>query len=244
MPVKDISHTTHTATYPVPKDLAYGQPGLVTCWEVRLWKPGGDSPQSANFSVTGETRVPGRRDVESCGCIHDLLVEFDRRKLLQGKDARVPGLVRWHGWHVDRGAWSYVENSTYWYKRHLRHLNQLVPGVEYWERQRPEAARDDANALDHFKSTIVFGALPDDVIPAIPPMPRAPDATDEFLYEPHVAKKRYRDWVKRCEATVDDALVPWLNGRLPRLMALFEADMVRWFGPEILTTPETPKEAP
>lgn len=51
-------------------------------------------------------------------------------------------------------------------------------------------------------------------------------------------RQRHVAWVKRCEAIVDGTIVPWLNGRLPRLMALFEADMVRWFGPEILVSPD------
>ncbi len=84
----------------------------------------------------------------------------------------------------------------------------------------------------------------DDAIPAIPDFPRAPDKSDAYVYDPKTVLQRQHAWVKRCAAIVDETLIPWLNGRLPRLMALFEADMVRWFGPEILVTPDGKDSSP
>lgn len=235
MPVRDINKTTHTATYPVPEDLAYGsRRTLYATWEVRLWKPSDDHPQPAHFSVTGETRYPNARDIESGGCIHDLLLEFAKRGLLNERDAIVPSLLRWHLFDVKNGPMHYAANGAFWYKKYLRHTKVLPPTVDWWDRD----SKDGPETLDHFKSTIVFGALADDAIPALPEFPRSPDESDAHVYEPAVALRRKHDWVRRCEAIVDETIVPWLNGRLPRLLALFEADMVRWFGPEILVTPD------
>lgn len=241
MPVRDINKTTHTATYPVPKDLAYGSADpLYATWEVRLWKPSDDDPQPAHFSVTGETRYLNARDIESGGCIHDLLLEFAKRDLLNARDAIVPSLLRWHLFDVTEGPMHYVAYGVYWYKIYLRREGKLPKSVNFWERDdRPK----DAKALDCFKSTIIFGALEDDKIPELPELPRAPDASDAHVYEPRVAEQRQIAWRKRCAEVVDETLTPWLQGRLPRLMALFEADMVRWFGPEILV-PSDSKDTP
>jgi len=239
VPVRDINKSLKSAVYNTPEDLAFGA-GRQAQWEARLWKPSGTSPQSASFSITGEIKHPRAKDAECCGCIHDTLVEFSKRGILKGKDQILPELIRWHGFHVDRGPWYYIETSTYFYKIYLRREGRLPPGVAYWERDRPE----DVRALDHFKSTIVFGALDDDAIPAIPDFPRAPDKSDAYVYDPKTVLQRQHAWVKRCAAIVDETLIPWLNGRLPRLMALFEADMVRWFGPEILVTPDGKDSSP
>lgn len=239
MPVRDINKSLKSDVYDAPRDLAHGY-GRKARWDAHLWKPSDTSTQSACFGVTGDIWLPGARDVDSCGCLHDDLVEFGKRGLLKGKDEILPDLIRWHGFHVDRGPWYYIENSTYFYKIYLRREGRLPPGVKFWEHDRPE----DAQALDHFKSTIVFGALDDDAIPEISELPRAPDASDAYVYDPKTALQRQHAWVKRCEAIVDETLIPWLNGRLPRLMALFEADMVRWFGPEILVTPDSKDSSP
>jgi hypothetical protein len=209
-----------------------------------LWRPGGASTQPASFCVTGEIKTEGARGAVACGRLDDTLRAFAKRGLLQDKDVILPDLLRWNGFHVDRGPWYYIENSTYWLQRHLRAIGQLPPPIESWLQSTRESDKaDDAKALDYFKSTIVFGALDDDAIPPIPEMPRGPDATDEYVYDRDTVQQRHAAWVKRCEALVSDAITPWLKGRLPRLMALFEADMVRWFGPDILV-PSDNQEQP
>lgn len=236
MPVRDINKTTHTATYPVPPDLAYGSHrALYAKWEVRLWKPSDDDPQPAHFSVTGELRYPNAHDIKSGGRLHALLLKFAKRGLLDARDAIVPSLLRWHLFDVANGPMHYVANGVFWYKIYLRRQGKLPKSANFWDRDdRPE----DAEALKHFKSTIIFGALDDDKIPDLPELPRAPDVSDAYVYEPKVAEQRQIAWRRRCAEIVDETLTPWLNGRLPRLLALFEADMVRWFGPEILVSPD------
>jgi len=240
MPVRDINKVTHTNRYRLPKNYGYGTGNFSAQWEVRLWRPGGASTQSANFSITGEIRRDYSGEVQACGRLDEDLLLFAEKGLLKDKDGMLPELLRWQGFHVDRGPWYYVDNSLYWYKIYLRREGKLPPSPHFWERdERPE----DAKALDYFKSTIIFGALDDDKIPEIPELPRAPDASDAHVYEPRVAEQRQIAWSKRCAEVVDETLTPWLQGRLPRLMALFEADMVRWFGPEILV-PSDSKDTP
>jgi hypothetical protein len=230
MPVKDTIKTTKTQTYEVPLDLAYGTRGELAQWSPRLWKPSPASPQPAHFNVTGETWVPGRRGIESGGCLHELLQEFSARGLLTGRDAILPELVKWHGFSVRTGPTYYIENTLFWYKRHLRNEGRLPPSANPWEREQP----GDKNALPHFKACCVFGILPYDTVPELPPFPRQPSVNDHWVYGEKKAEARLNAWRKRCAEVVEEALTPWLNGRLPRLMEIFEGDMVRWFGPEIL----------
>jgi hypothetical protein len=245
MPVRDINKVTHSQVYDLPKDYGYGPGDFVAQWEVRLWRPGGASTQPANFSITGEIKRRGYREPQACGRLDDDLREFAKLGRLQGKDVILPELLKWQGFHVDRGPWYYVENGLYWLHRHLRHAGRLPEAVEsYLRSTRDYEKAEDAKGLDHFKSTIAFGALDDDAIPELPELPRAPDASDAHIYELKEIERRHHAWVRRCEAIVDDVIVPWLNGRLPRLMALFEADMVRWFGPEILTAPDGKEPSP
>lgn len=230
MPVRDISKTTYTATYPVPEDLASGQRKLRVRWEVSLYKPSDNDPQPAYFRVKGATWIQGQHCLESAGCLHDLLVSLATRGLLNERDAIVPSLLRWHMFNVKYGPSQYIANSLFWYKKYLRHIKVLPPPVDWWW-----DSKDEPEALDHFKSTIVFGALDNDTLPAVPEMPHEPDSNDPYN-EPKVVRQRHRNWVRQCEIAVDAAITPWLKERLPRLMPVFEADMVRWFGPKILAS--------
>lgn len=231
MPVKDIIRVTRSEEYDMPKTLQNTRFREVAQWEARLWKPSPDSHQPAHFSITGQTKVPHKWDIEQGGMLHDLLFEFERRGLLRGKDKLLPGLTRWHLFDVKGGPMHYVANGSYHYKLHLRHLG-VLPLSEYAHRNPRD--NEGPKALDYFKNTIIFGALPDDVIPEIPPMPRPPPASDAYVYDANVATQRRKEWLARCENLVSNTLAPWLEGRLPRLMELFEADMVRWFGPDIV----------
>lgn len=241
MPVKDIIKNRFTEQYEMPRDLRtnprrheYAQ------WRGALWKPSPDSTRPAHFSVTGETRYPAGSDITSGGCLHGLLCEFDARGLLAEEDKLLVKLIRWHLFDVRQGSMHYVANGVFWFCNHLRHEGVLPEAPESWLRKRPE----DARALEHFKTTIVFGALDDDAIPEIPPMPRQPPSTDAYVYEPTEAKARDIAWRKACVKLVEDTLTPWLQGRLPRLMQLFEEDMAQWFGPEILEATSGAQPAP
>lgn len=234
MPVRDINKKRPTAVYRMPKELNWGQKDLVGRWEGSLWKPSSESTQPAHFSVTGETWIPGRSDFESGGCLHKELERMGALALLQGHDAILPSLVKWHLFDVKNGPMHYVENAIFHYTTYLRHEGVLPPGVHPWDAPREE----DKNAFQYFKSGILFGVLDDDVVPELPPLPRAPDRSDAWVYDAETAEARHVAWVKTGKKLVRDTLTPWLTGRLPRLMALFEADMVRWFGSEILEAPE------
>ncbi len=239
MPVKDIIKNKFTERYEMPADLrSRPRRQEYARWEGNLWKPYPGHPQPAHFGVTGETRYPEGRDINSGGCLHELLREFDARGLLLERDKILVKLIRWHLFDVREGPTHYVANGVYWFCNHLRHEGILPEAAESWLRKRPE----DAKALEHFKTTIVFGALSDDVIPEMPPMPRPPSSTDAYVYEPAEAKARDIAWRKACVKLVEDTLTPWLLGRLPRLMQLFEEDMAQWFGPEILEAPVENKE--
>ncbi len=56
-----------------------------------------------SFAVTGEIKIPGRRDCEACGCIHDDLA----RALPE-----LQHLIRWHLCSTD-GPMHYVANTVY-----------------------------------------------------------------------------------------------------------------------------------
>lgn len=241
MPVKDINKNRFTEQYEMPRDLRTSpRRQEYARWKGNLWKPFPGHPQPAHFSVTGETRYPAGRDINSGGCLHELLREFDARGLLLERDKILVKLIRWHLFDVREGPMHYVANGVFWFCNHLRHVGVLPEAPESWLRKRPE----DARALEHFKTTIVFGALDDDAIPEIPPMPRQPPSTDAYVYEPTEAKARDIAWRKACVKLVEDTLTPWLQGRLPRLMQLFEEDMAQWFGPEILEATSGAQPAP
>lgn len=85
------------------------------------------------FSITGEIYIPGRRDSEACGCLHDEIA------------ARFPELapyIRWHLTSTD-GPMHYLANAIY-------HAGFTL-GME------------NARNLDHLKSTIVYGAVDSDL---------------------------------------------------------------------------------
>lgn len=56
-----------------------------------------------SFAITGETYVPGRRDVESCGCIHEAIADHF---------PELAPLIRWHLVSSD-SPMHYVANTLY-----------------------------------------------------------------------------------------------------------------------------------
>lgn len=98
--------------------------------EIRLddeCKNGHDS-----FAITGEIYIPGRSDIEACGCLHEEIA------------ASFPELapfIRWHLTSTD-GPMYYMANAIY-------HAGFCL-GME------------KSRNIDHLKSTIVFGAVESD----------------------------------------------------------------------------------
>jgi hypothetical protein len=106
--------------------------------------------QQPYFSVTGETeckddRRPNHWRDDSAGAIHNEIA------------AAFPELRPYIKWHlVSLGEpMHYLANAKYWWEK----LTGVVtPGT------RPDAP-GSPNPMETFKSTIVFGVLPDDVLP-------------------------------------------------------------------------------
>lgn len=127
--IKDEKRTYTTAKYPAPA----GYDGCKIHWTARLDKHG---PQDAYFAITGEIWAPGRtNDCEACGCLHEGYID---KTPLSGRDAMLPGLVRWHLTSVRQGPMHYLSNSLF-------HLKE--------------------GKIDYFKKSCVFGAVEGDEMP-------------------------------------------------------------------------------
>jgi hypothetical protein len=110
-----------------------------------LDKVGGN--RYAHFSITGETerRERGRWAEDSCGCIHEEI-----RK-------HFPELAKFIPFHLcdETGEpMHYVANAMYW----LRGANH----AERFVRELP------AKCIEHFKSTVLWGVLPEDMNAEVP----------------------------------------------------------------------------
>jgi hypothetical protein len=128
-----------------------------------------------HFSVTADIRDNPRQNENnwSGGCCHKEVVKA------------IPKLakaIRWHLADSDGVPSHYVANGEYWY--------ELANGFSKWE---PRAGQDAAAIL---RSTIVFGALPDD--------------------DPALLKGGSMDI---------DYFRSWLRRRQPRLLAAMHADL-------------------
>lgn len=131
--------------------------------------------QAPYFSITTETqRREGRRFVED---------SFGRGNL--DRFPELQPLLKWHLCAVGTGPMHYVENGLYWWGK------GATGGWNARERSY------DPLPLDAFKSTVVYGALPEDA---------------EFDPQgPCLAQHEVRVWLK---------------ARLPRLLAAMDAEMV------------------
>lgn len=83
-----------------------------------------------SFAITGHTYVPGRRDWETCGCIHDSIAEAF---------PALAHLTKWHLFDV-RGPMHYVANTVY-------HASNLHNGKAKGE-------------PSHWDTQIKFGSFP------------------------------------------------------------------------------------
>lgn len=119
------------------------------------------------FAITGDLRCNGRE--YSGGMLHDEIAE------------RIPELVPFLKWHLvsTDGPMHYVANALYW------------AGQSGYCDGKDNSPPNDA----HLKSTIVYGALPDDA---------------------------QADLVALAK---EGRLKPWLEGRLPAMLEAFKADV-------------------
>ena len=90
------------------------------------------------FAITGEIFRPSRyRDCEASGCLHDEIAKHF---------PKLAPLIKWHLMSTD-GPLHYVENARYW----AGYYTRWCDGVE-----------GSPPNMENLKSTIVYGALPED----------------------------------------------------------------------------------
>lgn len=208
MPVKDVKILTQSKSYRLnpPIDGIYN-----IQWDIQLWKFDPPyAPQAAYFSITGKGNYDKfKKFGSSFGRHNDLILKLSERGILKEKDKLLPQLIKWHSFSVTEGPSYYIENSLYNFKLYLRGLGKLSLSEESSLNPTTET---QIKSLGQFKTSSLFGYLPDDLIPIV-------DVSIPF---------------KLTEDVVDGILLPWLHERLPKLMTLFETDMVKWFGETIL----------
>ncbi len=232
MPVRDINRSSHSGIY-LAKDQPYKNAKVRLQFDGHLWKPTPDSPQPAHFGITGvmSKRKEPMQDhhAMSYGCLHDELDAIKHR--LRGRDVLLPKRLRWHLFDVRCGPMHFGPNAAYWLQLHLRREGVLPQTVTHWTHKNGEA-RD--NPLESFKRTVLFGELEDDAMPELPDQPRRPDKSNVWIYDSNTVYKKELGWELEAERRIKASVTEWCAKRLPRLMALFEADMVAWFGPDIM----------
>lgn len=110
--------------------------------------------QDPYWSVTGEIerKAGNGRWVEgSCGCLH---------KEVSKHFQELAPTIRWHLCATLSGPMHYEANGLYWWEHYI--------GARVMDKQN---IRDHANGHDaaeaYFKSTTIFGALPDDAMPPV-----------------------------------------------------------------------------
>jgi hypothetical protein len=108
--------------------------------------------QAPHFTITGETQEQrhGRWADDSGGCIHDQIATHF---------PELAPLIKWHLFSVGKGPMHYIANAIYWWE-HAMGVRTFQYPHEWQKYGSPHEA-----GIAHFKSTIVFGALPDDVLP-------------------------------------------------------------------------------
>lgn len=195
-----------------------------------------NGPGRESFGVTASLRNvrDTRSEGHSFGCLHDHVAKAY---------PELKPLLPWHGMMAD-GPMHYDANAAYHY--------ELMLGIG--EYQKPED--DPAKCLRHLKSTVVFGALPDDEETLAHAMAEPVDLTTANMVlenrrhdltqaqgrlgDAEAALKRLREEVYQCERAVGTVMKEirakrtapiraWCERRKPALMSEFIKTM-RAFG--------------
>lgn len=123
-----------------------------------------------------------RSEGHSFGCLHDQVARAF---------PELRPLIPWHGMMTD-GPMHYGANAAYWY--------EFILGISEWD-------KPGHDPMSAFKSTVVFGALPDDeetlAAAMAEPFDRFPEA-NTLAQRRHDAELARLD-VERCEAAVKEA---------------------------------------
>jgi hypothetical protein len=197
-----------------PKPIAGWGHGALIKAEVRFDDCCGNGHNS--FAITGEIYIPGRRDCEACGCIHDEIAKHF---------PELAPFIKWHLCATD-GPMHYVANTVYHAgdrdchglrKDEFRQLTDRKTGKPAWVLEIPSDYQTWGNLR-----TIDADECPAPVTFAYKPWGRTgegkareldaarnsaiwPDATDEELTAPDLKEK--------------------LLARLPALLEAFRADV-------------------
>lgn len=149
------------------------------------------------FAITGEVYEHGKphtdRNMVSAGCCHDDISEAY---------PELAPFIRWHLSSTD-GPMHYHANAYYW-ARKARGYYRVFPHTE-WE-------KPDGREWDHFRSTVVFGAVEGD--------------DDSIMHEPIAIADDHTGDKKVAAGLILEARVSeWCEARYPELMAAFRRDM-------------------
>lgn len=158
------------------------------------------------FAITGEVYEHGKprtdRYMISCGCCHDDIAEA------------YPVLAPFIQWHLSStdGPMHYHADASYW-ARKARGYYRVFPHTE-WE-------KPDGREWDHFRSTVVFGAVEgdDDAIMHEPIAVRPPAGV---IFEQFETSGEGR---VAAGAILEDRVHNWCIARERELMAAFQRDM-------------------
>lgn len=199
------------------------------------------------FSLTGEERENATLRMFSCGCIHDSAVENVADGLIKDEREKtlLPSLIKWHLVDSEGTPMHYVADAAYHWHRHLIHNGLLPPHYGkpryggYPNLDPHDEGKDPDMYLKRFKSTVVFGALPDDVLPVFTtienPHPK-PQESDEFFYDRAEFRDRRVRYQKAMHDHQDKVIEAWCEARrIPLRMAFFDA-MRATFGDSIFIT--------
>jgi hypothetical protein len=164
------------------------------------------------FSITGEIYIPGRRDCEACGCIHEEIAKYF---------PELAPFLKYHLMSTDAPL-HYIANTLYWIKGEYEY--QLISGSTKLPVWTPELQDSEGNAVKMGRHDLIDSAdcpIPRDVRLVYKPVmmkagtPRNlanarssacwPEATDEELLNPNLKQV--------------------LDARLPALLEAFKRDV-------------------
>lgn len=200
--------------------------------------------QAAYFAITGEERqtspngspLPGDRALVSCGQLHGQL--FAMVGQLRDLDELLPKLTRWQHCRITEGPMHYIENGCYWWMRHLAEIGKLprLRENEYDLNDHIYFKKEsyDPDPVEAYQHTVIHGALKDDTLPPEDfDLPKPPDKAAVHYDDNYIETRKA--WAQTCRDIIKDTIRRHLEPRLPRLMALFEEDMVEFWGPDVRT---------